>query len=201
MLYYICYIYNVYILYYLNKYIYICLLCLNIDPQQQQQGTVYITDMDQIEKSNLSRQFLFRNTDINCPKSTTAARAVTVMNPALQSIAYENKVAVETENLFNDDFYEHLDMVCTALDNVEARLYIDQKCLFYHKPMLESGTLGAKGHTQIVAPHKTENYGATRDPPEKSIPVCTLKHFPNQIDHTLQWARDWFEEVRVVVFV
>jgi hypothetical protein len=35
-------------------------------------------------------------------------------------------------------------MVCTALDNVEARLYIDQKCLFYQKPMLESGTLGAK---------------------------------------------------------
>jgi hypothetical protein len=48
-----------------------------------------------------------------------------------------------------------------------------------------------------VAPGKTENYGATRDPPEKSIPVCTLKHFPNQIDHTLQWARDWFEEVRI----
>ena len=39
----------------------------------------------------------------------------------------------------------------------------------------------------------TENYGATRDPPEKSIPVCTLKNFPNQIQHTLQWARDWFE--------
>jgi hypothetical protein len=35
-------------------------------------------------------------------------------------------------------------MVCTALDNVEARLYIDQKCLFYQKPMLESGALGAK---------------------------------------------------------
>ncbi len=52
-----------------------------------------------------------------------------------------------------------------------------------------------------MAPFKTENYGATRDPPEKSIPVCTLKHFPNQIDHTLQWARDWFEEVRLVVFM
>ncbi|RYY70331.1 hypothetical protein EON63_22735 [archaeon] len=41
----------------------------------------------------------------------------------------------------------------------------------------------------------TENYGATRDPPEKSIPVCTLKHFPNLIEHTLQWAREWYEEV------
>tara|TARA_B110000971_G_C19637158_1_gene331739 strand:+ start:58 stop:303 length:246 start_codon:yes stop_codon:yes gene_type:complete len=46
---------------------------------------------------------------------------------------------------------------------------------------------------QIVVPKLTENYGATRDPPEKSIPVCTLKNFPNQIQHTLQWARDYFE--------
>ncbi|GAB5034262.1 ubiquitin-activating enzyme e1 1 [Nannochloropsis oceanica] len=61
--------------------------------------------------------------------------------------------------------------------------------------MLESGTLGTKGNTQVVVPHLTENYGATRDPPEKSIPVCTLKNFPNQIEHTVQWARDWFEGV------
>ena len=60
--------------------------------------------------------------------------------------------------------------------------------------MLESGTLGTKGHTQIVVPKLTENYGATRDPPEKSIPLCTLKHFPNLIEHTIQWAREWFEE-------
>lgn len=25
--------------------------------------------------------------------------------------------------------------------------------------------------------------------------MCTLKSFPNQIEHTLQWAREWFEEV------
>jgi ubiquitin-activating enzyme E1 len=60
---------------------------------------------------------------------------------------------------------------------------------------LESGTLGTKGNTQIVVPGLTENYGATRDPPEKSIPVCTLKNFPNQIQHTLQWARDYFEGI------
>lgn len=59
---------------------------------------------------------------------------------------------------------------------------------------MESGTLGTKGHTQIVVPKLTENYGATRDPPEKSIPLCTLKHFPNLIEHTIQWAREWFEE-------
>jgi len=54
--------------------------------------------------------------------------------------------------VFDDDFFEGLDMVCAALDNVEARLYLDQRCLFYHKPMLESGTLGTKGHSQVGAP-------------------------------------------------
>jgi ubiquitin-activating enzyme E1 len=158
-----------------------------------EKGHVYVTDMDRIEKSNLSRQFLFRNTDINNFKSTCAANAAKVMNPSFNVTAYQEKVAADTEHLFGDDFYDTLSGVCTALDNVEARLYVDQRCLFYQLPMLESGTLGTKGNTQVVVPGLTENYGATRDPPEKSIPVCTLKNFPNQIQHTLQWARDYFE--------
>ena len=156
-------------------------------------GRIHVTDMDRIEKSNLSRQFLFRNTDINEFKSTTAAKAVQSMNPDVQITAHQEKVAPDTEHLFGDDFYDKLSGVCTALDNVEARLYVDQRCLFYRLPMLESGTLGTKGNTQVVVPHVTEHYGATRDPPEKSIPVCTLKNFPSKIEHTLQWARDWFE--------
>jgi ubiquitin-activating enzyme E1 len=44
-----------------------------------------------------------------------------------------------------------------------------------------------------VIPHLTESYSSSQDPPEKSIPICTLKNFPNAIEHTLQWARDMFE--------
>mmetsp|Transcript_13958 Transcript_13958/g.17541 ORF Transcript_13958/g.17541 Transcript_13958/m.17541 type:complete len:1022 (+) Transcript_13958:91-3156(+) len=156
---------------------------------------VHVTDMDRIEKSNLSRQFLFRSGDIGATKSAVSVRAATEMNPSLKTQSYELKVCGETETVFGDDFYDGLAAVCTALDNVDARLYMDQKCLFYQLPMLESGTLGTKGNTQVVVPKVTENYGATRDPPEKSFPVCTLKNFPNQIEHTLQWARDWFEGI------
>ena len=158
-----------------------------------EKGKIHITDMDRIEKSNLSRQFLFRNKDINEFKSATAAKAAQDMNAGMNIVPYQEKVGADTEDIFGDDFYDKLNGVCTALDNVEARLYVDQRCLFYRLPMLESGTLGTKGNTQVVIPHVTENYGATRDPPEKSIPVCTLKNFPNQIQHTLQWARDYFE--------
>lgn len=41
----------------------------------------------------------------------------------------------------------------------------------------------------------TESYGSRRDPPEKDVPFCTLKSFPNQIQHTIQWARDKFENL------
>ena len=47
-----------------------------------------------------------------------------------------------------------------ALDNVEARIYMDQRCVDTGRPLLESGTTGAKGHTQVVVPHLTESYGS-----------------------------------------
>ena len=72
-------------------------------------------------------------------------------------------------------------------------MYVDQRCVFFRKPLLESGTLGTKGNTQVVLPDITETYSSSRDPPEKSIPICTLKNFPYQIEHTVQWARDLFE--------
>ena len=39
----------------------------------------------------------------------------------------------------------------------------------------------------------TENYGASRDPPEKQAPMCTLHSFPHNIDHCLTWGRSEFQ--------
>merc|ERR1719409_998830 len=108
-------------------------------------GHVHITDMDSIEKSNLSRQFLFRPADIGKMKATAATAKAQEMNPAMKITVYEARVGSDSEALFNDDFFESLDGVTNALDNIEARLYMDSRCLFYQKPLLESGTLGTKG--------------------------------------------------------
>lgn len=156
-------------------------------------GTITVTDMDLIEKSNLNRQFLFRPHDVQKPKSSTAAAAIKKMNPNVNVVAHENRVGPETERVYDDEFFEKLDGVANALDNVDARIYMDRRCVYYRKPLLESGTLGTKGNTQVVVPFMTESYSSSQDPPEKSIPICTLKNFPNAIEHTLQWARDNFE--------
>ncbi|CAH8497265.1 unnamed protein product [Schistosoma turkestanicum] len=156
-------------------------------------GKVVITDMDLIERSNLNRQFLFRPWDIHKMKSVVASAAAKMINPELHIEAHENRVGPETENIYDDEFFEKLDGVANALDNVEARTYVDRRCVFYRKPLLESGTLGTKGNVQVVIPYLTESYSSSQDPPEKSFPACTLKNFPYLIEHTLQWARDLFE--------
>ncbi|KAM0995912.1 hypothetical protein ACFX2C_005981 [Malus domestica] len=157
------------------------------------QGKLTVTDDDVIEKSNLSRQFLFRDWNIGQPKSTAAASAAASINPYLNVEALQNRVSSETEDVFDDAFWENLSVVINALDNVNARLYVDQRCLYFQKPLLESGTLGTKCNTQMVIPPLTENYGASRDPPEKQAPMCTLHSFPHNIDHCLTWARSEFE--------
>uniref|UniRef100_A0A8B9Z6M8 E1 ubiquitin-activating enzyme n=1 Tax=Buteo japonicus TaxID=224669 RepID=A0A8B9Z6M8_9AVES len=157
------------------------------------EGCITVTDMDTIEKSNLNRQFLFRPWDVTKLKSERAAAAVREMNPALRVSSRPDRVGPDTERVYDDDFFEALDGVANALDNVDARLYMDRRCVYYRKPLLESGTLGTKGNVQVVIPFLSESYSSSQDPPEKAIPICTLKNFPNAIEHTLQWARDEFE--------
>lgn len=137
-------------------------------------GKIFMTDMDSIERSNLNRQFLFRNNDIGKMKSDAAATAACVMNPEFQIESHQNKIGPESAHIYNDDFYHSLDGVCNALDNVQTRLFSDKMCLYYQKPLLESGTLGPKAHFQTIVPYMTESYSSQSDPPEKGIPMCTL---------------------------
>uniref|UniRef100_A0A673KSR5 Ubiquitin-like modifier-activating enzyme 6 n=1 Tax=Sinocyclocheilus rhinocerous TaxID=307959 RepID=A0A673KSR5_9TELE len=156
-------------------------------------GEICITDPDLIEKSNLNRQFLFRPQHIRKPKSTTAAAASLEINPELQIDAHLNKLCPATEDMYSDAFFSRLNLVVTALDNVEARRYVDSRSVSNQKALLDSGTMGTKGHTEIIVPYLTESYNSHRDPPEEEIPFCTLKSFPAVIEHTIQWARDKFE--------
>ena len=158
-------------------------------------GKIVVTDNDSIEKSNLNRQFLFRPKDVGKQKSEVAAHAVTEMNFDLKGKidCRGDKVGPDTEDIFNDDFWNSLDLVTNALDNIDARTYVDRRCVFFRKPLLESGTLGTKGNIQVVFPDLTESYSSSRDPPEKSIPLCTLRSFPNKIDHTIAWSKNLFQ--------
>lgn len=150
-----------------------------------------VTDMDSIEVSNLSRQFLFRQADVKNPKSTTAARVVKGWNPDLQVEALEKGVGVNSEDFFDDAFWKKLTLCWNALDNVMARKYTDKCCLWYGLPLLESGTLGTKTNSDVFLPKLTKSYNdATEsDANETQIAMCTLRSFPYLPLHCIEYAK------------
>jgi ubiquitin-activating enzyme E1 len=156
-------------------------------------GTIYLTDPDNIEKSNLNRQFLFRSHHIGKPKSLMAVESIRLMKPSFNIVGLTQKVCKDTQS-FVDKYTACVTGVINALDNIEARRYMDQECFNKQMPLFESGTTGTKGNTQVVIPYLTETYSNSADPPqEKSFPICTIKSFPNEITHTIHWAMDYFE--------
>lgn len=155
---------------------------------------IVLTDMDYIEKSNLSRQFLFNDDDIHKSKAKVAATKIKEMNSDTNVSVYDLKVCLQTENIFNKEFNSKIDIYLNALDNVDARLYMDKLAIRYTKPLIDSGTMGAKGNVQVIIPYLSESYGSTKDPDDSvGIPICTIKSFPFKQSHTIQWARELFE--------
>ncbi|CAF1222788.1 unnamed protein product [Didymodactylos carnosus] len=158
------------------------------------QQMITITDHDHIEKSNLNRQFLFHKQHLNQPKSTVAAQSAYDMNKELKIKSYTEKVGANAkEQLCTDSFISNQTIIVNALDNVEARRYMDSLCVKNQRPLLESGTMGSKGHTFIVVPFESESYSSQNDPIEKDIPYCNVKSFPANIEHCTIWAREKFD--------
>jgi len=53
----------------------------------------------------------------------------------------------KTEDIFNDKFWESRNFIVNAVDNQKARLYVDARCQWFEKPLLESGTLGVMANS------------------------------------------------------
>lgn len=66
------------------------------------------------------------------------------MNRSFNPKSLQLQVNPQNETYFNDSFWSNIDITVNAVDNVKARLYVDGRCVFYQKPLLESGTLGTK---------------------------------------------------------
>lgn len=121
-------------------------------------------------------------------------KKIKLMNSDVEIIPLRQKMCLESEDYFNDNFHSGIDIYLNALDNVDARIYMDSMSLRYSKPLIDSGTMGSKGSVQVILPHLTESYGSSKDPDEKAgIPICTIKAFPYKPEHTIQWARELFE--------
>lgn len=151
-------------------------------------GVITITDNDIVEISNLNRQLLFKRENVGGFKSKIAKDMMRQINPEVKCIAKQIKIDETSEEILDDEFYKKQDIILTCVDNIDTRKYVDKKITLLKKIHIDSGTLGTKGHCQIIIPNLTSNYNDKEDY-ESEIALCTLHNFPSQIEHCIEWGK------------
>ena len=155
--------------------------------------TVTVTDNDCIENSNLNRQFLFKKEHIGKSKSLIACEEIKKINPEFNCENLQIEVREENEDIFNEDFYKKQDFVLIAVDNIKARNYINNQCIYNKIKLIECGTLGENASSQLIIPFVSEEYKGVESPNNK-VGVCTIRNIPSLIEHCIEWSKMKFEE-------
>ena len=102
-------------------------------------GYVFITDMDHISTSNLSRTVLFTQEDVGKRKAATAAERFCAMN-----------IDKGKADFFDGDLchglgegvIRHADLVIGCVDNEQTRLFVSNLCQLLGKPYIDTGIGG-----------------------------------------------------------
>ena len=160
-------------------------------------GLITLTDNDNISLSNLNRQFLFHKNDVgeNSSKSFVAKREALKMNKEIKIKDYQLLVDESTRDIFDDEFFEKQDLLIGAVDNINARKLLDKKATFYKKIFIDSGTRGTLANCDVYYPDKTVCFNDTEIIENNEIASCTLKNFPQKIEHCIKFAKNVFLEI------
>ena len=151
-------------------------------------GNIEIIDLDTIDLSNLNRQFLFQKQHIKKPKSLVAKQTASSFNPLVNIVAHHANIK---EPRFGVSYFQGFDLVMNALDNLDARRWVNKMCVASNVPLIESGTTGFSGQVLPIRPGITECYDCTGKDIPKAFPVCTIRSTPSAPIHCIVWAKSW----------
>ena len=154
---------------------------------------VLVADDDIVERSNLSRQFLYRSCDIKKKKAVCAAAAATAMNGDFKARGYPHRVDENTPSTFGSN----CDVTIMALDSDVARSVVARRCQCVFRqpqPCLNLGTTGLSLSTDSIIPHITTTYSNMRGPSTAPQELnCQERTVPKTIHHCISLAKRQFE--------
>ena len=120
-------------------------------------GHLVIVDMDRVEMSNLSRSVLFREADEGKSKAECAARAAREIYPEMNARAITGNALAE----LGLGYFRRADVVVGALDNREARVFVNSACARVGRPWIDGGIEVLHGIVRGFAPPATACYECT----------------------------------------
>jgi molybdopterin/thiamine biosynthesis adenylyltransferase len=134
-------------------------------------GFLRIIDRDYVELSNLQRQWLFDQCDVEqgLPKAIAAARKIAAIN---SDIEVEPAVADLTPSNI-DDLLGDVNLILDGTDNFETRYLINDYAVSRSLPWIYGAAVGSYGITMPVVPGSTACLRCIYpDPPGGAQPTC-----------------------------
>src|SRR5947209_17514215 len=113
--------------------------------------------MDVVEMSNLSRSVLFRERDEGHPKADCVARAALEIYPGINIKAVRGNILAD----LGLGYFKWADVVIGALDNREARVFVNSACARVGRPWIDGGIEVLQGVVRGFAPPATACYECT----------------------------------------
>ncbi len=114
-------------------------------------GTVAVVDLDRVEKSNLCRSVLFRESDEGRPKALCAAAAMRQLYPEIRVFPIVGNVLADV----GLGWFRGADVIVGALDNREARVFVNAACARVGRPWFDGGIDVLQGIVRGFAPPRT----------------------------------------------
>ncbi|MCL9779907.1 molybdopterin-synthase adenylyltransferase MoeB [Vibrio sp. S4M6] len=108
-------------------------------------GNITLVDDDVVEHSNLQRQILHTDNDINRPKVESASEALLALNPHIAVTAIAKRLNDNTL----EDLISKSDVVVDASDNVETRNQLNRLCYAAKTPLVSGAAIRMEGQVSV----------------------------------------------------
>lgn len=133
-------------------------------------GHITIIDGDRIERSNLPRQILFGEKDINAFKATTAKQVLSEKYPCLTIQAVTEFLTLSNALTVLKD----ADVVVDCTDNFTSRYLINDACIQLQLPFVFGAIFKFEGQLAVFNHNNSASYRCVFPdlPKEKSQPDC-----------------------------
>jgi len=133
-------------------------------------GTIGIVDGDTVNLTNLHRQVLYSEADIDKNKATTAAGKLQLLNSTTRYNVYETML--HTDNALS--IINQYDVVIDATDNFETRYLINDACVITGKPFVYAAIQGWEAQLSVFNYHDGPTYRClySMPPSANEIPNC-----------------------------
>ncbi|GIX60643.1 ubiquitin-activating emzyme E1 [Babesia caballi] len=155
---------------------------------------VTVLDNDSVDVSNLTRQNLFTMADVGKSKAIAAVNNLRmVMGRDLNGYVARNEPFTEQFHMKTNDAVKHT-VVVSAVDNIHARLLLDNYAVENSHIFVEAGIHGMQCSTSISVPYFTESYGSTvgSDALVEARAGCSVKGVPRTMEDAVFYALELF---------